>query len=326
MRLRILVSVAVLALSAAATAGDAPGPPIDPALARAIRAAHDEAQAIGADVWPGYGAAPFGMLVTLPGREVLLCHRAPAQGFSPQPADAITGCDVQARASVFPTHLLAAMPAIDGISTIVMGTPASTGLGDADWRRTLFHEHFHQYQSTFEDYGARLAALDLANGDTSGMWMLEYPFPYADHAFGEAFRAARIALHDAVGSGADGLAARVAGYLKARAALQASVPAKDWRYLELELWYEGVARWTDITLAEHSADPAVRDSGRQARAEVLSALATLDPARSGRLLVYPFGAAEAMLLERCAPGWRSRYAGTMALGTLVDAIQPAACH
>lgn len=324
--MRVLLLLFGLVLSTAGVASEVPGVRIDPALARSIRFAHDEARTIGQQVWPDYASAPFGMLLTLPDQEVLLCHHADVAGFTAQPADPVTGCDVQTRAGVFPKNLLAAMPAIDGVSTIVMGTPASTGRSPADWTRTLFHEHFHQYQSGFKDYDARLAALDLANGDTSGMWMLEYPFPYGDHAFTEAFQAARVALHEAVTARSRAVGARVARYLKARAALEASVAPKDWRYLELELWYEGVARWTDITLAERSSDPQVRQSGSAARAQVLSSLPSLDPAESKRLIVYPFGAAEAMLLERCDRDWRARYVGTMALGALVKAIRPGACR
>ena len=40
------------------------------------------------------------------------------------------------------------------------------------------HEHFHQLQWAQPEYLKAIADLGLSKGDTTGMWMLNYPFPY----------------------------------------------------------------------------------------------------------------------------------------------------
>lgn len=301
-------------------------PQVDPSLLRSIKSAHDQATSIGSKIWPNYDEAPFGLLVTLESREVLFCHGAIADGFSALPSDPITKCDLQERANVFPKNMLAAMPVINGVSTIVMGTPQSTGRDEASWTRTIFHEHFHQYQSTFNAYYKRLNELNLSNGDTTGMWMLNYPFPYKDATFNSSLSKAAHELHDVVTQHDASLQEHVSGYLKARQELEASVSANDWKYLELELWAEGVARWTEIEIALRSDDHEVAASGDWLKQHTISSLLALDAPDSGREIVYPYGAAEAMLLDRCNATWRQDYPAVMSMGALVKAIDPSKCR
>jgi len=97
-----------------------------------------------------------------------------------------------------------------------------------------------------------------------------------------------------------------------------SVGAANWRYAEFELWKEGVARWTEIELGKTFPDPAIKASANQLEHQVRAWLDKPDIANAGREFVYPYGAAEAMLLEACDPRWRARYPKTLALGPLLD--------
>lgn len=299
---------------------------IDPVLLFSIKSAHDQATSIGSKVWPNYDEAPFGLLVTLQEREVLFCHGSVVDGFNVLPPDPITKCDLQERGNVFPKNLLAAMPAIEGFSTIVMGTPQSTGKTEPDWMRTIFHEHFHQYQSTFDSYYERLNGLNLSNGDNTGMWMLNYPFPYKDDNFNAALSRASRELHNAITSQDTPIHDQVSRYLRARQELEASVPGNDWKYLELQLWAEGVARWTEIEIALRSPDHTVAESGGSLKQRTISSLLTLDGAKHGREIAYPYGAAEAMLLDRCSQTWKQDYPAVMSLGALINAINQDRCH
>ena len=105
---------------------------------------------------------------------------------------------------------------------------------------------------------------------------------------------------------------------KSLSALAAAVGKRNWRYAELELWKEGVARWTEIQLGKSYPDPAVRDSAAALERKSIDWLATHDIAGSGREFVYPYGAAEAMLLEACSPAWRAEYPKYLSLGPLFD--------
>jgi hypothetical protein len=206
-----------------------------------------------------------------------------------------------------------------------MGTPESTGRNQVDWTHTIFHEHFHQYQSGFDNYYQRLNGLDLDGGDDTGMWMLNHPFPYGDEQFELALSRAARALYDAVNQHGTSFQEQVSNYLEARQALEAAVPADDWKYLELQLWMEGVARWTETEIALSSSDSGVVASGRALRQRTVSSLLGLDAAQLGREIVYPYGAAEAMLLERCDPTWRQVYPAVLSLGALIKAIEPDNC-
>jgi hypothetical protein len=42
------------------------------------------------------------------------------------------------------------------------------------------HEHSHQLQNAQAGYSQAVAALGLSHGDQTGMWMLNYPFPYTN--------------------------------------------------------------------------------------------------------------------------------------------------
>ena len=46
------------------------------------------------------------------------------------------------------------------------------------WIIMLLHEHFHQLQDSQPNFYADVSALNLSGADKSGMWMLNYPFPY----------------------------------------------------------------------------------------------------------------------------------------------------
>jgi hypothetical protein len=295
--------------------------PVDPldALAPNIADTRVFATSEGEKLWRGYGKAPFGFLLVTKARETLLCQPAP-QGFTSAGTDAATGCGVAHRPpSGLPDGLLAAMPVFGPPSTIVMGTPEATGRSLANWQRTILHEHFHQYQSALPGYYARVAALDLSGGDETGMWMLNYAFPYADAHVGRAYAAASNKLADALAArGAPGFTAAVERFLTARRDFAASVGQRDWRYLEFQLWQEGVARWTDIALGLRHPDSELRADAAASERRTIESLRKPDLATQGRELAYTYGAGEAMLLEAIGPEWRRRYPRVLALGPLFN--------
>ena len=181
---------------------------------------------------------------------------------------------------------------------------------------------FHQWQDALPDFYPRVAALGLADGDQTGMWMLNFPFPYdrpdTIAAFGRASQALGAAL-DA--RGRPTLHAALSRYLVERRHLAESVGEKNWRYAEFELWKEGVARWTEIELGKRHPDAKIQASALQLERSARAWLDKPDIAGAGREFVYPYGAAEAMLLEACGPAWRTRYPRELALGPLFVAAR-----
>lgn len=312
-----MLKLAILAFAALAA-----DQPTDPTLSLGpqLAAVRTLAQAEGDKLWPGYGAAPFGFLLVAGDREELLCRDSIPDGFKADGVDAASGCTRYVRArSGLPDTLLAAMPLFGPPETIVLGTPQSTGRSNPDWTRTILHEHFHQWQGTLPDYYPRITKLGLAGSDNDSMWMLNFPFPYDSPKTPEAFAPAAKALSDAVAArGTSGFGKALTRYVAARKKLAAAVGERNWRYAELELWKEGVARWTEIQLGKAYPDAAVRDSAAALEKKSIDWLASHDIAKAGREFVYPYGAAEAMLLEACGPQWRTEYPKLLSLGPLLD--------
>lgn len=311
----ILASLVVTSFQPAAPALDALSPEI-----AAIRGL---ASGAGDALWPGYGDAPFGFLLLEPGGETLLCHTPVPAGFSPAGRNAATGCAQFTRPrGNFPADRLAAMPLFGPPSTIVMGTPEATGLSLPRWRATILHEHFHQWQNALPDYYARVAALDLAGGDETGMWMLNFAFPFDQGPVVAAQASASRALAEALGArGTRGFRARLHRYLQHRRAFETAAGTRNWRYFEFQLWQEGVARWTEIAIVRRSDDPAMRAEAEAREREVRAELRQPDLTRRQRISVYAIGAGEAMLLEACGPDWRARYPQLLALGPLLESAR-----
>lgn len=306
-----------LALAAGLLASPASAAVSDPWTAIAeVRAFATEA---GDAIWPGYGTAPFGILLIEAEQETLACQAAP-DGFKAQGRMPTTGCEHFTRAvGRLPASLLAAMPLFGPPSTIVVGTTDSTGLSPGAWKRTLLHEHFHQWQANLPGYYDRVAALDLAGGDQTGMWMLNFAFPYADPAAVAAHRRAFLALASALearGRPQFGEAFRI--YMEARSAFRAAVGEHAWRYAELQLWQEGVGRWTEIVLGLRYPDEDVRATAAELEQHTLAQLARPDLDEAKRQFAYAHGAGEAMLLEACNSKWREDYSRTLALGGLLE--------
>lgn len=292
--------------------------PEDPGVPALLAGTQAHARTAGEALWPGYGSAPFGLLLVEAEGERLFCQPAPS-GFTLRDPDPITGCEVSWRVrSRLPNNLLAAMPVFGLPSTIVVGTPAATGRTPAAWSRTLLHEHFHQWQTALPGYYARVDALDLKDGDETGMWMLNFPVSYADAGAVASHANASMALVAALQArGRPDFPTALRHYLSTRSAFAATLGSRSWRYVEFQLWQEGVARWTEIELGRSHPDPEVRASAEALEREVLTTLSAPNLATQGRLFAYPHGAGEAMLLEICNPGWRAQYLTVLELGSLL---------
>lgn len=277
----------------------------------------------GDKVWPGYGSAAFGFLLVGDKEESILCRDTIPEGFSPAGTDKATGCKRYSRARTgLSNTLLAAMPIFGPPAVIVMGTPESTGRTEASWVRTILHEHFHQWQYELPDYFSRIQALDLHGGDETGMWALNYAFPYDDPEVVAAFDQASHKLADAVAARATPQFSSAFGsYLAARQELAERAGERNWRYLEFQLWQEGVARWTEIRLGKWYPRRDVRDSAARLEQSTLEALRSPKLADNKREVVYAYGAAEAMLLQSCGTNWRADYPKVLALGPLLEAAR-----
>jgi len=279
------------------------------------------ADAIGDSIWPGWTSAPFAVLLVTPEREFLVRHPRPSSDFTRIGYDSLLRGDVLVRARTLAPTLLATFPAVGGVPTIVVGQPHATGKSSTEWVLTLVHEHFHQLQTSRPDYFARVEALRLARGDRSGMWMLNYPFPYDSSVV-----QSRVALFAAqldsalVATSADERRSHWLAAQVARAALSAALSPDDDRYLAFQMWQEGAARYTELLAAHFAARHFTPSGAFRTLPDFISfdtAAARIDAGvhaglraplkERRRVAFYPLGAAYASMLDQMEAGWRGKY-------------------
>jgi hypothetical protein len=316
---RVPVAVLVFALSVVAAAATAASRDAQqPKLGRGDRIRIAEGRRIADEI-----EAPFAILLVTKENEFLIYHPRPSDDFSTLGYDSLLQSDVYVRDRVYGYDLLATFPAVGGLTTIVIGQTKNTEASHSTrWVITLLHEHFHQWQVSQPDYYPSVDGLDLARGDSTGMWMLNYPFPYEDKAVDEAFDALCRRLHDAVaGMGTHKYQDLLEGYLAARKSFGNMLSDDDYAYFSLQVWQEGIARYTEYMLASKAeftyrptSDfenlPDYVPFGSDARAtrdRILSQLQGMSLKKLGRAAFYYVGAAEGLLLDHENPGWRDRY-------------------
>lgn len=281
------------------------------------------AEEIGEKIWPGWSEAPFAILLLTKEREFLVYHPNPTSDFVALGYDSVLVSKVFARDRIHDLHLLATFPAVAGVPTIVIGQPKNTEASHSTrWVITLLHEHFHQWQMSQPDYYRDVNALGLSSGDSTGMWMLNYPFPYEDDKVGSVFAEMCDRLHAALtGVGTSGHDRRVDAYLAARAKFADAVTAEQYAYFSFQVWQEGVARYTEYAVAARSQGtyrssaafaglPDVvpfSDDARATRDQILADLSGMSLKKSGRVAFYSAGAGEALLLDKESPRWREQY-------------------
>jgi hypothetical protein len=284
--------------------------------------------AIGDAIWPGWTSAPFVVLLVTPEQEFLVRHPRPSPDFTRIGYDSLLESDVFARARTLSPSLLASFPAAAGVPTIVVGQPSAVGKSSTEWVLSLVHEHFHQLQTSRPGYFARVDSLGLARGDRTGMWMLNYAFPY-DSALVQSRIAALAAHLDSMllATTADERRSHWLAAQVARVALRAVLTPDDDRYLAFQMWQEGVARYTELLAARFAARRYTPSGSFRTLPDFISFDSAASRIEAGihaglraplserrRAAFYPLGAAYALALDEFDAGWRGSYlAGEMRL-------------
>jgi hypothetical protein len=278
-----------------------------------VRCSHDVFTDAGERVWPGWNAAPFSLLLIDGESEYLVCPPAGAKGFEALTRDAKLGCDVVTRKRITNPNLLATYPAVGAEPTIVVGTPKATGKSDAAWVITLLHEHFHQLQYSRPGYYDAAHKLGLSRGDQTGMWMLNYPFPYADAGVQERTTRFTKALAAALAARGSASFAPALRDVKLRwRELRESLSRDDYAYLTFQMYQEGVARYVELRVAEEAATTclsrsAAREVASKLRNDITTSLANPRLGETQRVAFYAIGAAVALLLDEVSPNWKQDY-------------------
>ena len=276
------------------------------------------AEALG---WAGINEVPFVVLFVTDSIEFLINHPYPSADFKVSEEDSLLKTQIFYRPRQYSKTFLATFPAINGVNCIVAGTPENTGKNSTDWVITLLHEHFHQYQYTQKDYYTSVAALDLAGGDETGMWQLNYPFPYDSLPVIHQYTKYTNALSKAV-SGIDAKNFRhlFKEYLVERKNFVQLLKLADYRYFSFQLWQEGIARYTEYKflqlLDEYTPSNGIsllsdftpfKKFKEQFLVSHLASVNGLKLEKEKRVCFYDIGLAEGILVDKLNPKWRSQY-------------------
>ena len=278
---------------------------------------------LGNQLWAGWSQAPFAVLLVTPEHEFLIRHPKPSNDFVLVNYDPLLHSKVYSRPRTQPQNLLATFPLVGGIPTIVIGQAENTAKETSTpWVVTVLHEHFHQLQYSLPGYYDDANALGLARKDGSGMWMLNYPFPYDWHEMQELFSHLGHSLANVLQAKTrSDFSAGLATYLKQRREVENTLSPDDYRYLSFQMWQEGISRYTEYHIAKLAAADkrpskafrmlkdyrAFDDVAEELRVGILSQLSSVNIAESKRVIFYSLGAGEGLLLDRVNPRWRRRY-------------------
>jgi hypothetical protein len=322
-RLRFFFATLVILLAASTSGSAQSRPNLSETDRIRLAEAFQIADKLGDRVWKDLSKAPFAVLLVTREHEFLIRHPNPSNDFTLIGNDATLKSDIYFRKRRFDPNLLATFPAVGGVSTIVIGQAENTSSKTSTpWVITVLHEHFHQLQDSQPNSYAETLALGLARGDQSGMWMLNYPFPYDSDDVGQKFSLmGRLLVAAMQSKPKDELSRNLTAYLQARAELRQLLSVDDYKYLSFQLWKEGLARYTEYRIAQLAATaykpskefqalkdftafPQVAD---QIRNEIIKSLSAMNLKESRRVAFYAWGAAEGLLLDRVNPNWQSQY-------------------
>jgi hypothetical protein len=309
----LLISLLVL-VTAASAQGPAPQLPADDAVR--VHEFYRLTTQIENQIWPNWDKVPAPLVMVTEDAEFLTHSAVPPKDFVK------AGDDLYARPRKFPTSFQATFPAFGPLALIVIGEPKNTASKTSTpWLFAAMHEHFHQLQWSQPGYYADVEGLGLSGGDKSGMWMLNYPFPYEKPEVANSFGDLRDLLLAAVAEKDGREFAKLAKrYVAERRKFLAQLSPDDHKYLGFQLWQEGIARYTQIRAAETAASyqpskeyaalpdfEPFADYAARARKDTLDELRQADLATWKRLVFYSFGGTEGLLLDRLNPKWKEDY-------------------
>lgn len=276
---------------------------------------------LGNQLWNGWTQVPFSVLLITDSTEFLIRHSSPDSTFINSGYDSVLQSTIYARPRSLPTSLLASFP-YNGVPTTVIGVAENTdSKTSTPWIVTLLHEHFHQLQNSQPEYFNQVNLLNLSGGDKTGMWMLNYPFPYDSADVQAGFDRMKIALGDAVTAPDSLVSAKFKDYCAVRHDFMQKLREPDRKYMSFQLWQEGVARYTEFRIAEWAGSKYQPSARFQTLSdyEPVSTIATMQLqqiknapyqvslGQYQRVSFYIIGSAEACLLTRVNPEWRDGY-------------------
>ena len=280
----------------------------------------------GNKVWPGFNKITFSTLLVTDSIEYLYNHPEPDEEFILKNYNNKLKTDVYTRDITLNRSILACF-GICNEPTVIVGIPKNTDRSGVEWIITLVHEYFHQYQST-PDYYRMVDELDLKGDCKTGMWMLNYAFPYDNPKVKEQFRKYSDVLYRLVQSAdKEEREELFKEYITEKNNFRALLSDKDYRYFTFQVWQEGMARYTEYkilhTLLEnpglklnYTTKEYNNYMNRLFKREMYR-LKNNNLDKQKRVCFYTIGFAEGLLLDKIDNNWRKHYSEKLSVDHLI---------
>ena len=286
-----------------------------------IKEARTIEKKFGEQLWKGYTKSPIAIILIDNDYEYLIDHPNPSKDFLFLEKDSLLGVNIHYRKQQFNKAYLATFPAVNGIPCIVVGIPENSNRTSTEWIITILHERFHQYQQNTKNYYKESMDLGLSNGDQSGMWQLNYPFPYEDKATISAYKSYTIALKKAIEMLQNkNFDIYFNQFRKAREKFKNSLKENDYKFFSFQLYQEGIARYTEYGFLDLMKDyspskevqkikdfTSFKEYKQSFYKKRINNVIAMQLQTSKRVCFYDLGFAEALLINKVNPNWRDQY-------------------
>ncbi|HVO73185.1 MAG TPA: hypothetical protein VMT35_04120 [Ignavibacteriaceae bacterium] len=276
----------------------------------------------GSKLWENWNSINLIILLIKEENEYLINHPAPGKEFRFLYYDSLLHSDVYYRKRIFEKNLLSSFP-VNGVPVIAAGLPENTGKTPSEWIIAILHEHFHQIQYSQRNYYEKAGSLDLSGGDNTGMWMLNYPFPYDNNEVEKQYETLRSTLLKLIQPFPnDGRLFNrdYSRFVSEMLNFKKLLNEKDYKYFQFQLWQEGIARYTEYKIADalgnfrppdefeslvgYKPFSEIADSLREG---IYTELEEWNLKDKKRLCFYSFGASLGLLLDRIDKNWKEKY-------------------
>lgn len=218
----------------------------------------------GEELWSGWTKVKMPMVYIKESTEFAIGFEKPPSGFE-ETERHLRNHPVFKRPRVLGTNLAAAFP-LDGIPSIVIGTPEALQASPTQWTLTAIHEMFHVLQMNRGSMQKTLA-LKIVEDPSDGMWQLNFPFPYDNLDVMRLLHLDGYCTYLAVRESED----RASTKYNLGTALDARELLKNWlanetgndssfNYSKFQEWKEGIALYTEYRMCELAAEDEFRPS------------------------------------------------------------------
>ncbi|MBR11058.1 MAG: hypothetical protein CMP48_25680 [Rickettsiales bacterium] len=262
------------------------------------------------DYWSEWGQMEMPLLLVDDEREFVFNSEVTDSTFE------VSNENHASRATTFNKHFLATFPLLNSEPTIVVGTPENTNKSPGSWTVTLLHEHFHQLQMNHPNYYTAQKALNLDKGDQTGMWMLNHPFPYEDEEVNLQMKKLAINL-----TSSDSIDPTITlqNHKREKAALYEIIGDEHYKYLNMQLWQEGYARFVEMEITndwlarfdeieqDQFTKIEIENLANEQQEQIIIHLKQSSPKELKRVYFYALGAAEANLISKTNKNWKQEY-------------------